>query len=117
MAKDHFSTLAECDLFREIADPQRQERIARVREKINATGVKYIYYQFVTITGRVLGKALPARHWERTAKKGIQTWIGGVTDVASDIHGQLYGFSANDGELLALPDPETTSTYMLDQEK
>lgn len=107
MAKDHFSTLAECDLFREIADPQRQERIARVREKINATGVKYIYYQFVTITGRVLGKALPARHWERTAKKGIQTWIGGVTDVASDIHGQLYGFSANDGELLALPDPET----------
>lgn len=95
------------DLYRDIADPVRQERIERVSAKIQELGIKYIYYQYVTITGRVLGKAVPARHWTRTASKGIQTWLGGVTDVASDMNGKLFGFSANDGESLALPDPET----------
>ncbi|MDQ0506726.1 glutamine synthetase family protein [Xanthobacter agilis] len=97
----------ETDVFREISDPLRQERVARVREKIDRLGVEYIYYQYVTITGRVLGKAVPARHWEQNAKKGIQTWIGGVADLTVDITGTLIGFSANDGECLALPDPET----------
>lgn len=98
---------ADTDYHREIADPARQERVARVREKIDKLGVEYIYYQYVTITGRVLGKAVPARHWEQTAKKGIQTWLGGITNLAPDMNGQLIGFSANDGESIALPDPET----------
>jgi glutamine synthetase len=99
--------ISATDIGRDLADPIRQERIERVRAKIDQLGIKYIYYQYVTITGRVLGKAVPARHWERNAKKGIQTWLGGVTNVAADMHGNLYGFSANAGESLALPDPET----------
>lgn len=103
----HTHAHEDSDLLRDLANPERQERVARVRAKIDELGIKYIYYQYVTITGRVLGKAVPARHWERNAKKGIQTWLGGVTDVSSDMHGNLFGFSANDGECLALPDPET----------
>lgn len=98
---------ADTDVMREIADPLRQERVARVREKIDQLGIEYIYYQYVTITGRVLGKSVPARHWEQNAHKGIQTWIGGVANLTVDIRGNMIGFSANDGECLALPDPET----------
>lgn len=97
----------DTDLYREINDPIRQERVARVAEKIKALGIEHIYFQYVTITGRVLGKAVPARHWLHVAKRGVQTWLGGVTNVAADMNGNLMGFSANDGESLALPDPET----------
>ncbi|WJS87123.1 glutamine synthetase family protein [Paracoccus sp. TOH] len=97
----------DSDLMREVADPLRQERVARVREKIDRLGIEYIYYQYVTITGRVLGKSVPARHWEQNARKGVQTWIGGIANLTIDIRGDLIGFSANDGECLALPDPET----------
>lgn len=101
------SAFQDSDLMREIADPLRQERVARVREKIDRLGIEYIYYQYVTITGRVLGKSVPARHWEQNARKGVQTWIGGIANLTIDIRGDLVGFSANDGECLALPDPET----------
>ncbi len=97
----------DTDLYREINDPVRQERVARVAEKIKTLGIEYIYFQYVTITGRVLGKSLPARHWVNVARRGVQTWLGGVTNVAADMNGNLMGFSANDGESLALPDPET----------
>ncbi|NML76092.1 glutamine synthetase [Rhizobium sp. S-51] len=97
----------DSDLFRELNDPLRKERVARVSEKIKKLGVEYIYYQYVSITGRVLGKAVPARHWEYNARKGVQTWMGGVTNVSTDMNGTLFGFSANDGETVALPDPET----------
>lgn len=101
------SKLEKSDLYRELADPVRQERVERVSKKIESLGVEYIYYQYITITGRVLGKSVPARHWKTNARKGVQTWMGGVTDVAADMNGKLFGFSANDGEVLALPDPET----------
>ena len=79
----------------------------RVREKIDKLGIQYIYYQYVSITGRVMGKAAPARHWEAQAKKGVQTWMGGVSNLTPNFKGELIGFSANAMESIALPDPET----------
>ena len=29
-------------------------------EKIEETGVRYIYYQYISITGRIMGKAVPS---------------------------------------------------------
>jgi glutamine synthetase len=84
----------DCDMFRELNDPLRKERVARVSEKIKALGIEYIYYQYISITGRVLGKAVPARHWDYNARKGVQTWMGGVTNVSTDMNGTLFGFSA-----------------------
>lgn len=95
------------DLAQYLADPQRDELIAQVRAKIDRLGVAFIYYQYVSITGRIMGKAIPAAHWESTAEKGMQTWIGGVTNVFPDRNGNLIGFPPNASELLALPDPET----------
>jgi hypothetical protein len=44
------------DLETFLAQPGREEQIAEVRRRIDAGGVKYIYLQFVSVTGRIMGK-------------------------------------------------------------
>jgi glutamine synthetase len=95
------------DFDRAVAGEGRAERIEQVRAKIDELGIDYIYYQYVSITGRIMGKAVPAFHWEHVAMDGVQTWIGGLTNVFADRDGNLIGFPPNASELLALPDPET----------
>lgn len=95
------------DLADYLNDPARDALIAQVRKKIDALGVDAIYYQYISITGRIMGKTIPARHWERMAGDGMQTWLGGITNVFSDKEGNLIGFAPNASELLALPDPDT----------
>ncbi|MEX2298523.1 MAG: glutamine synthetase family protein [Dongiaceae bacterium] len=95
------------DLERYMSQDAREEQIRQVRARINETGVTYIYYQYVSITGRIMGKGAPADHWEAMAKKGVQTWIGGLTNVLPDRSGKLIGFGPNTHELLAMPDPDT----------
>jgi glutamine synthetase len=51
--------------------PGRAELVEEVREKIDQLGIQYIYYQFVSVTGRIVGKGIPADHWERTAERGF----------------------------------------------
>jgi glutamine synthetase len=87
--------------------PGRAELIAAVREKLDALEIDFIYYQYISITGRVMGKAAPAAHWEAMAMKGIQTWYGGLTNVLPNRAGSLLGFPSNAHELVAIPDPET----------
>ena len=95
------------DLDTYCANPTRAELVREVRAKIDAFGIDYIYYQYISVTGRIMGKAVPTRHWESVAAKGIQTWYGGVANVFADRGGNLIGFAPNSSELLALPDPET----------
>jgi glutamine synthetase len=59
------------------AAPGRDDLISQVRAKIDEIGIDFIYYQYISITGRIMGKAAPAPHWESMAMKGIQTWYGG----------------------------------------
>ncbi|MBT3558766.1 MAG: glutamine synthetase [Rhodospirillales bacterium] len=95
------------DLQDYLNDPARPELVAQVRKKIDELGVDNIYYQYVSITGRIMGKVIPAKHWERVTDTGMQTWLGGVTNVFADKEGDLIGFAPNASELLALPDPDT----------
>ncbi len=95
------------DLEKYLSAPGRDEMVRKVRAKIDELGVDYLYYQYISITGRIMGKAVPARHWETMAEDGLQTWLGGVANVFADRHGNLIGFPPNASELLALPDPET----------
>ena len=80
------------DLQDYLNDPSRDTLIAQVRKKIDELGVDCIYFQYVSITGRIMGKTIPARHWERVAHEGMQTWLGGVTNVFADRDGNLIGF-------------------------
>ena len=55
------------DLERFLATDGRDEKVAEVRRRIDAEGITYIYYQFVSVTGRIMGKGVPAPHWETIA--------------------------------------------------
>ncbi|MEX2648634.1 MAG: glutamine synthetase [Alphaproteobacteria bacterium] len=95
------------DLDRFLQDPKRDELVRLAREIIDRSGVEYIYYQYVSITGRIMGKGAPANHWERMARQGLQTWIGGLTNVQPDRRGNLIGFGPHTHEIVTMPDPET----------
>ena len=58
-----------------VKDKKRQEYIKKVRAKINKLGIEYIYYQFISVTGRIVGKGVPADHWESLAEKRFSTSI------------------------------------------
>lgn len=95
------------DLSRYLDNAARDELVQLVRKKIDELGVTHIYYQYVSITARIMGKAVPAHHWESAAQNGVQSWLGGVTNVFADKDGNLIGYPPTASELLAMPDPET----------
>jgi len=40
----------------------RSKLVQDVRARIDAEGITYIYYQFPSVTGRIMGKGVPADH-------------------------------------------------------
>ena len=46
------------DLEKHVNQPGRAKLVKKVREKINELGITYIYYQFISVTGRVVGLSL-----------------------------------------------------------
>ena len=95
------------DLEAYVNAPGRAERVAQVREKIDELGIAYIYYQFISVTGRVVGKGIPADHWERTAERGFQLVYGATANLFIDRHGNYIGYGPEAPELVGIPDPET----------
>ena len=95
------------DLERFLATDGRDEAVARVRSEIDAKGITYIYYQFVSVTGRIMGKGVPAHHWERIATRGFQLVYGSTANLFTDRHGNYIGYGPEAWELVGLPDVET----------
>ena len=87
--------------------PGRAKLVKEVRKKIDELGITYIYYQFISVTGRIVGKGIPADHWERTAEKGFQLVYGSTANLFTDRHGQYIGYGPEASELIGIPDPET----------
>ena len=90
-----------------LADETRQAAVAAVTEKIRKLGIKHVLYQFVSVTGRVMGKAAPSPHWPSIAARGVQLWYGAVADVCADRQGNYIGYGPEASELVGIPDPET----------
>jgi glutamine synthetase len=42
-----------------VSDKERNENVKKVRKKIDELGIEYIYYQFISVTGRIVGKGYP----------------------------------------------------------
>lgn len=95
------------DLERFVGHDGRDEQIDRVRREIDDRGVKYIYYQFVSVTGRIMGKGVPASKWERMAHNGFQLVYGSTANLFIDREGDYIGYGADAWELVGLPDVET----------
>ena len=95
------------DLEKHVNRPGRAKLVKRVREKINELGITYIYFQFISVTGRVVGKGIPADHWERIAEKGFQLVYGATANLFVDRHKNYIGYGPEAKELVGIPDPET----------
>ena len=87
--------------------PERADRVKQVRSMIDALGVEYLYLQFVSITGRICGKGVPADHWERVAERGFQQVYSAAVNVFSNRHGEHLGYGPEAAEFCAIPEPET----------
>ncbi len=95
------------DLEQHVEAPGRAELVKQVREKIDELGITYIYFQFVSVTGRIVGKGIPADHWEAVAKKGFQLVYGSTANLYTDRHGEYIGYGPEASELVGIADPET----------
>ena len=95
------------DLERRVNAPGRAAMIKQIQEKINKLGVTYVYFQFVSVTGRIVGKGIPADHWERVANSGFQLVYGSTANLFVDRHGDYIGYGPEASELVGIPDPET----------
>ena len=76
-------------------------------ETIRESGVEYVYYQFVTLNGRVMAKVAPAQHLARNLERGVQFHGSAVADLATSRHGGLIASGPEREEFLAMPDAGT----------
>ena len=88
------------DLEKHVNQPGRSKLVKQVRAKINELGVEYIFFQFISVTGRVVGKGIPTDHWERTCEKGFQLVYGATANLFTDRHGNYIGYGPEAKELL-----------------
>ena len=80
------------DLERFVNEEGRAEAVEEVARRIQAEGITYVYFQFVSVTGRVMGKGIPAAHWASVATKGFQLVYGATANLFIDRHGQYIGY-------------------------
>jgi glutamine synthetase len=85
----------------------RGDLVRQVREKIDEMGIQYLYLQFVSITGRICGKGIPADHWESVAERGFQLVYGATVNLFLNRHGEYLGYGPQEKELVGIPEPET----------
>lgn len=81
--------------------------LADVLETIADRGVEFVYFQAITITGRVVGKVAPARHFERLAVKGVQQHQTAIANLQGTREGVLLAGGVNAPEYTAIPDLDT----------
>ena len=85
----------------------RAEKVKEVRAKIKELDIQYIYYQFISVTGRIVGKGVPADHWEKLAESGFQLVYGSTANLYTDRQGEYIGYGPEEAELVGIPEPET----------
>src|SRR3979490_1693418 len=89
------------------SDPQRLEKIRQIRKIIDERGIKYIFFQQVSISGPVNGKGVVATQWEKVAEEGYQLVYGATADLFVDRKNQYIGFGPEESELAAIADLDT----------
>ena len=95
------------DLEAHVTRAGRDELVRQVRSKIDELGITFVYYQFVSVTGRIVGKGVPADHWEQIAERGFQLVYGSTANLYTDRAGNYIGYGPEASELIGIPDPET----------
>ncbi len=85
----------------------REAQIKEVERQIEANDVRYLYCQFISVTGRIMGKGIPAKHFGVMARKGFQLVYGSTANLFIDRHGDYIGYGPEARELVGIAEPET----------
>ena len=87
--------------------PGRAGRIEQLTRQIEADGIKYVFFQQVSITGRVMGKGVVSSFFPQVAQKGYQLVYGATANLFTDRYGNYIGFGPEESELAAVADLDT----------
>ena len=97
--------------------PERADRIREIAAEIERRGVNFILFQYVTVQGRVLGKSIPASHFERVAHEGMPFLYVSAGGMVTSHAGELIGpGGATSREGVLLPDLATFQVLPWDSE-
>ena len=99
--------MSKKDIEEFVEAPGRDDKVKEVRKKIDELGITYLYLQFVSVTGKIMGKGIPADHWESVAKKGFQLVYGATVNLFTNRAGDYLGYGPEAAELVGIPEPET----------
>ena len=99
--------MARMDIEEFVEAKGRDQLVKEVRKKIDDLKIEYIYLQFVSVTGKIMGKGIPADHWENIAKKGFQLVYGATVNLFTNRAGDYLGYGPEAAELVGIPEPET----------
>src|ERR1700754_2096963 len=87
--------------------PGRDDAIQKIVKRIEDEGIQYVFFQQVSITGRVLGKGVVASFFSQVATKGYQLVYGATANLFTDRYGNYIGFGPEESELAAVADLDT----------
>ena len=87
--------------------PGRAERIEELSKRIADEGIEYVFFQQVSITGRVMGKGVVASFFPQVAERGYQLVYGATANLFTDRSGNYIGFGPEESELAAIADLDT----------
>jgi glutamine synthetase len=91
-------------------DEHKERNAAALNEvtaRVEESGVEFLYYQSVSLTGRIVGKVVPARHLRRNLERGVNLHRTAMSDLQVDRFGNLLGGGTEAAEFTALPDTGT----------
>ncbi len=95
--------------------PGRTEKIAEIAKRIEREGIEYVFFQQVSITGRVMGKGVVASFFPQVAERGYQLVYGATANLFTDRLGNYIGFGPEESELAAIADLDTFAVLPWDE--
>ncbi|MGO1545024.1 MAG: glutamine synthetase family protein [Gulosibacter sp.] len=83
------------------------DTVEELKEKIERSGVEYLYYMVPTLRSRTVAKMVPAKHVVRNLENGVKFTRNALMDFQTDVFGNPIGADIHSKEFLAMPDPES----------
>ncbi len=95
----------------------RDRALREVAARISERGIRHVYLQYTAVPGRVMGKVVPAAHFERIAGNGLAWTFLSAGGFTIDMGGNVLGpSSAACAEGLLVPDLDTFQVLPWDDE-
>ncbi|TSI15050.1 glutamine synthetase family protein [Brevibacterium aurantiacum] len=92
------------------------DTVEALKEKIERSGVEYMYYMVPTLRSRTVAKVVPAKHFVRNLEKGVNFTRNALMDFQNDVHGNPIGANINSKEFVAMPEADSFNPLPWDGE-